>query len=351
MNDQTYRPTRGLRRVIYRATRGRINLGRSRAAKEFSAILGDTYVLSRDELRRDSFGICVLAACGGSGSSTVSAGLGACLNRLPEFDTAVVNYSANIWTALSPFLTAASAAPLERIYGPSFHNIVAHDDVTSAMVRTRDFASITAYGLHVYNQHSSSSGVPRLPEGDVRRAEAIIRPAFRSVISDCGAEIIADPVVASAARSARIVVLVCPATLQAARLVARKVADLANLGITRERVVVVINDRYGTFRPRWRALAGGRRVKEDLQRDLENYAEIREDQIVYLPYEPKLTQYWRHTTGSETHHPYNLDSFPVEAPFFLARRTRRALLELTAACLDQMLNKSEIPARTIEAAM
>lgn len=339
-------PTKGVRLAIYRATRGQINLGPTRAAAEFDAVLGNRHVPSLDELRRDSFDISVLAATGGSGSSTVSAGLGACLNRLPEFTSAVVNYSSNIWTALAPFLTAASAAPQKLIYGPSFHDITANGP-NSGMVRGRDFSSITAYGLHVYNLRPSQFGTPRLPEAEIRSAEATIRSSFDLVVNDCGIE--TDPVAASAARSARIVVIVCPATLNAARLVANKLAEIATLGITRDRVVVVINDRYRTFRPRWRTRAS-RRVKKDLHHDLEVYAHLSRDQIGYLPYEPRFTKYWRNrTNGSEIAalDLYHGHHFPKERPYYLSRRTRRALMQLTATCLEQMLNRSEIPARTI----
>lgn len=69
---------------------------------------------------------------------------------------------------------------------------------------------------------------------------------------------------------------------------------------------------------------------------------------MYLPYEPRLVRYWRARGGlSEMPSLHYGRDFPVERPYFLSRRMRRAYLRLTAAVLDRMLDKSEARAREL----
>ena len=137
---------------------------------------------------------------------------------------------------MAPFMIAASAAPLERVHGPSMHDVAAHealrepsDCLTFPGIRSREFASITAYGLHVYNLRPARFGSERLADEDVRRASEVIRSSFGTAVSDCGSE--TDAVAARAVRAARTVVMVCPATPEVAKLAAGKILDMGEMGV------------------------------------------------------------------------------------------------------------------------
>ena len=238
---------------------------KERNRKQFNEALEERYVpTSNDDVNHPDFGIAVAGTESASGSSVVSALLGAFLAELPEYrpghtrlGVGVINYSSRPWTAYAPFPLALQNLPNDEAMAGDFHQFSDYqrriaerpNDIYYHKHALQSHGNPTNIGKYtVYNVRPFDFDLVRLLPNTVDDIAREIRSLHSLCISDCAME--NEEAAISALSSSRVIIVVCHPSQRSVELALSKIEFMIkHLNIKPWQIVVAVN-RYVSRRMR-----------------------------------------------------------------------------------------------------
>jgi MinD-like ATPase involved in chromosome partitioning or flagellar assembly len=227
-------PQSGWRRVLHRASRGRINPGESRKEREKEDLLA----LIRQPIAGD-FRIAVLSIKGGVGKTTTTLGLGSAMAMVRSDRVIAVDANPDRGTLAERVSDSSTASTVRDLL--SDPNINRYADV-------RSHTRMAGSRLEVLASEQEPAVSEVFGETDYRRTVDILRHYYNIILTDCGTGIM-HSAMAGVLDLAHAIVLVSSPAMDAARSASATLDWLMQHGhsaLVREAHVVLSSSRPGS---------------------------------------------------------------------------------------------------------